>query len=196
MVNLGIVIFDDVELLDFCGPYEVFSSANRVSAEARYTVFTVAEKSPVRSNNGLEVIPHYLLDEAPGIDYLLVPGGRGTRREQDNSVLIDWLSTRAARAERVLSVCTGVFLLVKAGLTEGLTLTTHGSAFDELAEIAPDNELDRGARFLDHGRIAVSAGISAGIDLAFAAVAKHAGEAIAEAAARYMEYDWKPGSPR
>ncbi|MDJ0837940.1 MAG: DJ-1/PfpI family protein [Acidobacteriota bacterium] len=189
--NVGIVTFDDVELLDFTGPYEVFSCAARVKKDA-YKVFTIGQKHLIRSFNGLTFTPDFnVLEEAPHIDLLLIPGGRGTRTEEGNKILIDWIRERASKATRVLSVCTGVFLLVKAGLVDGLSLTTHNSAFDELAELAPDNPIERDKRVLDHGDRVISAGISAGIDMAFGVVADRLGMDDALKAAHYMEYDWK-----
>jgi len=190
MKTIGIVLFDDVELLDFCGPHEVFSSASRVLEDEPYAVITMAASEEIRTNNGLIVKPHHRLADAPSIDYLLVPGGRGTRRAQHDPTLIDWIAERGRHASRVLSVCTGVFLLARARLVDGLALTTHHSAFEALAEIAPDNPLDLEARVLDHGRVVISAGISAGIDMAFSVVAADLGTEVAHAAAHYMEYDW------
>ena len=191
--SIGILIFDGAEILDFCGPYEVFSTAGRVGGDA-YHVFTVAEKTQIRSNNGLVVVADYDLENAPRIDVLLVPGGMGTRQAITREPLIDWVRERANAADRVLSVCTGVFLLVKAGLVDGLSLTTHHAAMDELRQLAPENPIDEEARFLDHGRIAISAGISAGIDLSFHVVSQRLGEEKAVAVAHYMEYAWQPNA--
>src|SRR5262245_11274843 len=136
--NLGILIFPDVELLDFCGPYEVVSVANRFITAGAFRVFTIAENAgPVVSHNGLGVHPHHLLSNCPRPDILLVPGGRGTRALLTNSLLIDWINQIAANAELVLSVCTGSLLLAKAGLLNGLETTTHHGSLDLLRELAP-----------------------------------------------------------
>ena len=100
--NLAILIFDDVEVLDFCGPFEVFSVANRF-ADA-FNVFTIAEKGPVTARNGLSVNPHCRLADCPQPDILLVPGGQGTRAEMHNTALIEWIEKKAKTAELVLSV--------------------------------------------------------------------------------------------
>jgi len=189
--SIGILIFDGAEILDFCGPYEVFSTAGKIG-DGAYSVFTVAEKSQIRTNNGLVMVADYNLQDAPKIDVLLVPGGYGTRQAIQRSPLIDWIRERANAADRVLSVCTGVFLLAKAGLVDGLALTTHHAAMDELRQLAPDNPIDEQARFLDHGRIAISAGVSAGIDLSFHVVRQRLGVTQAVAVAHYMEYAWQP----
>src|ERR1044072_5582970 len=164
MRNVAILIFDDVEVLDFCGPFEVFSVTGRARDQKSFEVYTVAEKAePVLAFNGLSINPRYTLAECPPFDILIVPGGLGTRREIKNQVLIDWIKERAARAELVMSVCTGSLLLAKAGLLDGLAATTHHLAMDLLREVAPRTEVQPEKRFVDNGRVLASAGISAGI---------------------------------
>ena len=122
MVNtrsVGILIFDDVEVLDFCGPFEVFS-VTVVEEEEPFNVFTVAESRPITARNGLSINPTYLLDEAPSMDILLIPGGYGTRPLLENTGLLDWIRSRNRKAELTVSVCTGSLLLARAGLLEGL----------------------------------------------------------------------------
>ena len=136
--SLAILIFDDVEVLDFCGPFEVFSVANRFTEPPAFTVLTVAENaSPVVTRGGLSVNPHHCLPDCPQPDLLLVPGGQGTRKEMHNAVLTDWIRQASEKAELVLSVCTGALLLAKAGLLDGLEATTHHGAIDLLRETAP-----------------------------------------------------------
>jgi transcriptional regulator GlxA family with amidase domain len=189
----AIVIFDDVEVLDFCGPFEVFGVAGRRLPQKPFEVYAVAEKaSPVLTRNGLSVNPRYTLIDSPQPDILIVPGGQGTRREMHNQVLIDWIKERAAKAELLLSVCTGALLLAKAGLLDGLSATTHHGAVDLLREVAPHTTIQPEKRFVDNGRIMTSAGISAGIDLSLYVVARLLGEEIARETARQMEYYWKP----
>ena len=193
MRNVAILIFDDVEVLDFCGPFEVFSVTGRSRNQKAFEVYTVAEKAePVLAFNGLSVNPRYTLTECPPFDILIVPGGFGTRREINNPVLIDWIKERGAKAELVMSVCTGSLLLAKAGLLDGLAATTHHLAMDLLREVAPRTEVQPEKRFVDNGRVLASAGISAGIDLSFHVVAKLLGEETAAETAWRMEYDWKP----
>ena len=136
--TVGILIFDDAEVLDVCGPYEVFSVAGRRQGLEPFDVRLLAkEPGPVMARNGFVMTPHGTLREALALDILLVPGGLGTRRAQHDAELIDLIRDRAAAAELVLSVCTGALLLGRAGLLEGLDATTHHSALEELREAAP-----------------------------------------------------------
>ena len=197
--NVAVLIFDDVEVLDFCGPFEVFSVAGRRDGSNPFNVYTVAEKTPVRARNALSVNPHYTLDTCPQPDILVVPGGGGrradgtafgTRKEMGNEALLGWLKELYPRAEHVLSVCTGALLLAKAGLAENVAATTHHGALDELRRIAPNTEVRAGERVVDSGKLIFSGGISAGIDASFYLVAKLLGEEAALETARYMEYGW------
>lgn len=193
-MNIGILIFDDVEVLDFCGPFEVFSVAARPVQEAGgdpFTVFTLAERAdgqPVRCVGGLLVQPHYSLENHPPIDLLVVPGGRGTRREMDNARLIDWIRAQAARAQLITSVCTGAFLLGRAGLLEGRRVTTHWASIERLRASLPGTTVLENIRYVDEGTIVTSAGISAGIDMALHLVARLQGDDLARQVARGMEY--------
>ena len=191
MRNVAIMIFDDVEVLDFCGPFEVFGVSHDEDRNALFNVFTIAEKdAPVIARNGLSVNPNYTLETCPKPDIFLVPGGQGTRREINNSVLIDWIRDQAPDAELVLSVCTGALMLAKAGLLNGLSATTYHTAFDMLGDLAPNTQLCPGERFVDNGKIITSAGISAGIDMSLYTVAKLHGLEQAKRTAQHMEYFW------
>lgn len=191
--NLAILIFDDVEVLDFCGPFEVFSVANRFTDPPAFNVLTVAEKArPILTRNGLSVNPHHHLADCPAPDLLLVPGGLGTRREIHNPALIDWIKRTAAEAEMVLSVCTGALLLAKAELLGGLEATTHHGSLDLLRQIAPNTTVHDDRRFVDNGRIICSAGIAAGIDMSLHVVARLLGAEVAVKTAKQMEYPYQP----
>lgn len=193
--NLAILLFDDAEVLDFCGPFEVFSVASRQTDPLAFDVFTVAEKpEPIAARNGLSVNPYHTLTDCPKPDVLLVPGGMGTRKEINNRPLIDWIKRTAEDAELVLSVCTGALLLGKAGLLDGLDTTTHHVALDLLREIVPTATVHENCRFVDNGRIITSAGIAAGIDMSLHVVERLLGPDVAAATARHMEYQWNPGS--
>lgn len=192
--NLALLIFDDVEVLDFCGPFEVFSVANRF-AERAFNVFTVAERSPVIARNGLSVNSHYALADCPRPDILLMPGGQGTRAEMHNAPLVEWIKKTAGNAELVLSVCTGALLLAKAGLLEGLEATTHHGAIELLRQVAPNTTVHSDRRFVDNGRVICSAGIAAGIDMSLHVVGKILGEEVAMKTSRQMEYPWREPSP-
>jgi transcriptional regulator GlxA family with amidase domain len=192
--NVAILIFKDMEVLDFCGPFEVFSVVNRFAAPAEMNVFTVAEsREPVVARGGLSVNPQCALADCPQPDILLVPGGQGTRTEMNNRALIEWIQKSAASAERVLSVCTGALLLAKAGLLDGLETTTHHGAIELLREVAPRTIVHGDRRFVDNGRLICSAGIAAGIDMSLHVVENLLGAEIANQVAGHMEYPWTSG---
>lgn len=193
--NAGILIFPDVELLDFCGPYEAFSAATRDGAPY-FNTFTVAEHAgPVASKAGLKFIPDYTFSNAPKIDILVVPGGQGTRREIDNPAVIDWIRNVAGSSELTTSVCTGSFLLGKAGLLQDGKATTHWGSIERMRETFPDIEVLENVRWVDDGTVVSSAGVSAGIDMSLHVIERLCGPGAAESSARLMEYDyWQPTS--
>jgi transcriptional regulator GlxA family with amidase domain len=189
--SVGIFIFSDVEVLDFCGPFEVFSVAGNQIAPDSFEVFTVAERGgPVLARNGLEVVPKHAFADAPKIDLLLIPGGQGTRPLVKNEAVLGWINGQAAQAELVLSVCTGALLLGKCGLLDGLPSTTHHLALDLLRELAPKSTVHGDRRVIDNGRIITSAGVASGIDMSFHVLARLLGQETAEKTARYIEYPW------
>jgi transcriptional regulator GlxA family with amidase domain len=192
-----ILVFDEVEVLDFCGPFEVFSVTGGRQGLKPFDVCTVAEReTPVRARGGLSVNPAHSFESCPRPDILLIPGGMGTRREMNNPRMLQWLRGHAERAELVLSVCSGALVLAKAGLLNGFKATTHHDALDELRAIHPDIAVDGQQRFIDNGQVIVSAGISAGIDMSLHVVARLLGREQAIETARYMEYEWtSDGSP-
>jgi transcriptional regulator GlxA family with amidase domain len=195
-LSVGILIFDDVEVLDFCGPFEVFSSAraaDAAEATALFRVFTAAERADVvRCRGNLLVQPHFTIADHPPIDLLVVPGGWGTRREARNAALLDWIAAQDQGSTLTLSVCTGAFLLAARGLLDGKPATTHWASLDRLAEGYPAIEVRRDVRFVDAGHVVTSAGVSAGIDMALHVVERLRGPAVAAATARNMEYT-RPG---
>jgi transcriptional regulator GlxA family with amidase domain len=196
-LRVCILIFDDVEVLDFCGPFEVFSVTGGRQGLAPFEVCTVAEEvKPIKARGGLSVNPAYSFENCPRSDILLIPGGPGTRRELNNQKLLCWIKTRADDAHLVLSVCSGALLLARAGLLDGLTATTHHGALDELRVINPNGRIDHSRRFVDNGRIIVSGGISAGIDMTLHVVARLLGTDQALETAKYMEYNWNHGCTR
>ena len=187
-----IVIFDEVEVLDFCGPFEVFSVTGGRDGQRPFEVCTVAEdEKPVTARGGLSVNPAYSFENCPPPEILLIPGGPGTRTKLHNARMLNWIRDRAAAAELVLSVCSGALLLAKAGVLDGLTATTHHGAVDELRAINPNVRVDHTRRFIDNGRVIASGGISAGIDMSLHVVARLLGKEQELETARYMEYDWK-----
>jgi transcriptional regulator GlxA family with amidase domain len=192
--NVAFLIFDEVEVLDFSGPFEVFGVTGvRDQGERPFHVYTVAEKAgPVLARNGLSVNPTFTFASCPPPDILLVPGGRGTRREIHNEALVNWVRVQAARVELLLSVCTGALILAQAGLLDGLAATTHFLAFDELRALAPNTTLCPDERYIDNGKIVLSAGVSAGIDMALYVVGRLLGEERANETARCIQYDYWP----
>ena len=188
----AIVIFDEVEVLDFAGPFEVFSVTGRRRNLEPFEVFTVAERlAPVAARNGLSVNPRYSFANCPPPEILVVPGGFGTRREMKNPMMLEWISRVAPACELVLSVCTGALVLGAAGLLDQRNATTHFMAFDELRAVAPHASVHEGHRIVDNGNLILSAGVSAGIDMSLHVVARLLGADVARETARYMEYEGK-----
>ena len=190
--NVAIVLFDDVEVLDFAGPFEVFSVTDELNDYQIFEVYTVAsEQRPIRARNGLSVNPDYDFEGAPTPEVLIVPGGAGTRLLLRHSASLNWITIRAASADLVLSVCSGSLVLAAAGLLDNLEATTHHQVFDELIKLAPSARVHRDRRFVDNGKVITAAGISAGIDMSLYVIAKLLGRGFAEATARYMEYPYE-----
>ena len=192
----GILVFPDVEVLDFCGPFEVFAvtrldERKRREEPSPFAVFLVADGTdPVVTAGGMKVLPEYGLDDCPPLDILVVPGGWGTRRAMNDGRLLGWIGERAREVEILASVCTGALLLGKAGLLEGRRATTHWRALDWMEELFPATRVERERHFVAEGALFSSAGISAGIDMSLRIVARLCGEAVARAAARQMEYPY------
>src|SRR5881392_1698278 len=156
--NAGILIFDDVEILDFAGPFEVFSrtrlvpdpESRRSEDSAPFHVFTVEKTAaPIRTTGGLRVIPHYGFADAPRVDLVVVPGGWGTRALLHDAETLDWIRRAAAEARKVTTVCTGSLLLAKAGLLEGRHATTHWGALDTLDSLKAGVTVEREYRVVD-----------------------------------------------
>ena len=195
-INVGILIFDGVEVLDFAGPFEVFSrtrltpgaEARRSEESAPFHVFTVARtRDPITATGALVVVPAHGFADAPPIELLVVPGGFGTRPLLHDEETLDWIRRTAASARQVTSVCTGALLLAQAGLLEGRRATTHWAALDLLDSLGAGVTVDRSSRVVDDG-IITSAGVASGIDMAFHLVETLFGRAVADETARYIEY--------
>jgi len=194
--NVGILIFDNVEVLDFAGPFEVFSrtrlqpgpEARRSDDSAPFRVFTVARSAaPVVTTGGLRVLPHFAFADAPSIDLLVVPGGFGTRALIHDEDTLAWIRRVAASARKVTSVCTGSLLFARAGLLEGRRATTHWGAHDLLQSLSDRIKVERDLRVVDDG-IITSAGVAAGIDMAFYVVETLFGRDVADETAHYIEF--------
>ncbi len=198
--NVGILIFDGVELLDFAGPFEVFSrtrlvaglDSRRDEASAPFEVFTVAaRRAPVTCTGGLVVEPRYAFEDVPRLDLLVVPGGLGTRALLHDTVTLDFIRRTAQSARRLASVCSGALLLAQAGLLEGRRATTHWGALELLESLGRGVRVERDKRVVDDG-VLTSAGVAAGLDLAFYVVETLHGREVADETARYVEYRRAP----
>jgi transcriptional regulator GlxA family with amidase domain len=200
--RVGILVFPDVEVLDFCGPFEVFSvtrldETRRREESSPFEVLLVAEhEGMVTATGGLRVLPDHTLATCPPLDVLVVPGGWGTRRESANRALLDWIRERGRHVETLTSVCTGSMLLGHAGLLDGRRATTHWRALDWMRQSFPTVTVEDKLHVVEDGDIITSAGISAGIDMALRVVARYHGETIARATAKNMEYTFPDSNAR
>ena len=196
--RIGLLLFDEVEVLDACGPFEVFSVAGRVARRDRpgapppFEVVTLSAEptTTVRARGGLPIVADRLLAGAPPVDLAVVPGGVTTRIEDDEAVL-GWIRGAAAAGSVVASVCTGAFPLALAGLLDGRTATTHWEDQAQLRARFSAVTVVGDRRWVDHGSVATSAGVSAGIDLALHLVERLTDEQLAVATARQMDYPWR-----
>jgi transcriptional regulator GlxA family with amidase domain len=187
--NVAIVIFNQMELLDFAGPAEVFAAADHGQA---FKVYTVAENDkPIKSQGFVTITPQYTIENCPRPDILVIPGGNSTSVSKSQKMM-DWVKEVSQNAERVMSVCTGAFVLAKAGLLDGLEATTHHSAISSLRRNHPNIKVRTDVRVVDNGKILTAAGVSAGIDGALHVVSKLRGQKVAQKTAEYMEYNWRP----
>ena len=200
--RVGILIFPAVEVLDFCGPYEVFS-VTRLDEERRraesspFEVLLVAETTdPVVATGGLRVIPDVTLEACPPLDILVVPGGWGTRAEMSNQRVLSWIAERARGIETLTSVCTGAMLLGQIGLLDGRRATTHWRSLEWMRQSFPSVTVEDKLHVVEDGEVLTSAGISAGIDMALRVVARYCGEAVGRATARHMEYPFPDDNRR
>jgi transcriptional regulator GlxA family with amidase domain len=191
--KVAILVYDGAEVLDFSGPFEVFAVTSELNRDALFDVALVAQtRDPVRSVNGMLVVPNLTYEELPDPDILVIAGGSGSRRAMSDPALLRWVSGAMRSAEIVLSVCSGARILAALGLLAGREVTTHHQVFEHLQELEPTAVLNRRARYIDTGQIITTGGISAGIDGSFHVVARLLGRAIADGTAAYMEYTRAP----
>jgi transcriptional regulator GlxA family with amidase domain len=200
--RVGILVFDDVEVLDVCGPFEVFSVARLDEARRReepspFEVLLVAERlAVVTASGGLKLTPDVTTATCPPLDVLVVPGGWGTRRELHNAALVTWIGERGGQVETLTSVCTGAMLLGRAGLLDGRRATTHWKSLEWMRETFPRVTVETDLHVVEDGHVLTSAGISAGIDLALRVVVRCHGEVVARATAAHMEYPYPDDNRR
>ena len=192
-LNIGIAVFEDVEELDFVGPWEVLSYWSLLWPDDEVKVFTVArQEGPVKCAKGLRVLPDYTWDTAPNIDVLIYPGGQGTRVQVNDQGVHGWLDEVKGNGALMTSVCTGALVFAGAGLLHGRPATTYWASFDELVAIDPSINPDREARFVDDGEVITAAGVSAGIDMALHLVARLHSTERAKEVRRGIQYDPEP----
>jgi transcriptional regulator GlxA family with amidase domain len=196
--TVGIFLFDNVEVLDFAGPFEVFSTASRVKSRLEpdaprpFEVITISEKlRPIRARGGLLVQPGFGFTDHPALDILIVPGG-DVSLELKRAEVADWIARTAPGTRVTASVCTGAFLLGKAGLLNGKRATTHWEDVADLRALFPEVQVETSHRWIDTGQVITSAGISAGIDMSLHIVRRIEGKELAVSTARQMEYEWHP----
>lgn len=194
-MNIGIYIYNDAEVLDFSGPYEVFSTASRISKDSKpFDVFMVGESGEtVTARAGYRVIPDYGFHNHPEIDVLIIAGGLHSG-EMENALAINWISEQAKRASIVASVCTGAFLLAQAGVLDAHRATTHWEDISDLQGMFPDLAVVEGVRWVDEGDILTSGGISAGIDMSLHLVGRLVSHELATRTAKQMEFSWTTNS--
>jgi len=189
--NVGILVFDDVEVLDFAGPFEVFSVTSQLNDFKPFQVFTLSQSiMPIRAVNGLKVVPDYSIDDHPVIDILILSGGQGTRKLLTDNRFLQWIQKVHATTQLTICICSGARVLAKLGLLNDKPFCTHHEVYEHIQEIAPLGIPQRDKRFVQSDeRLYTSGGISAGIDLSFHIVEKLLGEKVASDTAFYMEYD-------
>lgn len=197
--TVGILIYPDAEVLDFCGPFEVFATT-RLNEETRRETgspihqFLVAEtKDVVRASGGMRLLADVDFASCPGLDMLLVPGGHGVRALLHQPDYLDWLQKMAPQVERLASVGTGSLLLAEAGLLEGKSATTHFHSVDFFRERYPRTSLLPELPMVVDGNITTASSIRAGMDMALYLVAQTYGQSIAREAASQMEYPYPDG---
>lgn len=192
--NVAVVIYRDAEPLDWTGPYEVYNDAasfGHLGGKNAFNVYIVSKTTQPLNAQGLVIVPTYSIENAPRPDIVIVPGGPSDNLIND-AAFYAWTKTAMENAEITQTVCTGAFVAAKAGLLDGLEVTTFHGAIDGLAKKYPKTTVRNGRRFVDNGRIVTTAGISAGIDGSLHVIARLLGRRTADQVASYMEYHWVP----
>ncbi|SDS65035.1 DJ-1/PfpI family protein [Halopseudomonas xinjiangensis] len=196
-LRVRIMLFPEVEILDFAGPYEVFSVASRVAQRdglLPHPAFVVeavsGSRSTVSARHGLGMVPDVDFDDAAAADVLIVPGGVVAQPLNDPASL-GWLQRACSEAGIVASVCTGAFLLARIGLLTNQRVTTHWEDIPGLRSAYPELDVVESVPFVDLGNLLTSAGISAGIDMSLHLVGRILGPKAAKATARQMQYAWE-----
>ena len=192
--NVAIVIYENAEPLDWTGPFEVYNDAagfGSANGQRAFRVYTVSKTTAPLSSQGMKVVPDYSIADAPQPDILIIPGGQSNNVSNDVEFM-NWIKSVAPKTQITQTVCTGAFVLAKAGLLDNLEVTTWYGAIAHLREAYPKVTVKDGRRFIDNGRYVTTAGISAGIDGSLHVIARLLGRRNADNVARYMEYHWTP----
>lgn len=198
VAQVGILVYDGVEVLDCCGPFEVFTTASRVASRLGWTIapfqvhMIAAARPTVVARGGLRLVASHSIHEHPPLDILIIPGGLTGAAEAD-AHLIAWLTGATEKTAVTASVCTGAFLLATAGVLNGQDVTTHWEDVEDLERRFPQVRVKRHRRWVDEGAVITSAGIAAGIDMSLHLVRRQEGEELAKATAHQMEYEWRSG---
>jgi len=189
MKKIGMLLFDGVEILDFAGPYEVFSVTRNSDENGMFEVSTISKNGQkISARNGLSINVDYSISNAPSFDIFIIPGGFGTRPLLNDKEVLSWIKETYENTDIVMTVCSGSLLLGKLGILGNRPFCTHYMAYKEMEEIAPLAEPQKDKRFVQSGKLYTSAGISAGIDLAFHLLEKLHGKEMAIQTAKHMEY--------
>lgn len=191
IINVAILVYNGVYVLDFTGPLEVFYDSYSKEGKHLFNVYTVSEDSSLNAHSGLIIKPDFNINNCPKSDIFIVPGGDlGLLKNQPG--LKKWLVNTAKESKTLMSVCTGAFILADAGLLDNLTITTWHGALDNLKKMVPTANVVKGVRYTDNGKVVTTAGVSAGIDGSLFVVSKYYGKEVADATAKYMDYEyWK-----
>ena len=191
--RIGVFIFDGAEELDFAGPWEVLASWALNHPEDGVEIFTVAQsEGPVACAKGMRVLADYTWENAPQIDVLIYPGGKGTRPQVGDQAISEWLTKTASSAQIMASVCTGALVFAANGMLDNMAATTHWGNLDQLAELGDGIEVRPHDRFVDNDFVITAAGVSAGIDMALHLVARLASVERAKQVRHYIQYDPEP----
>jgi transcriptional regulator GlxA family with amidase domain len=188
-LKLTLLCFEDMEVLDFAGPFEVFSVANQLED---YTLMDIAVVSKdggiITARNGLKILPDTGIHEVINTDILIIPGGDGTKRILEDEVLMSWLDKLIPQSRIAFSVCSGARILARLGYLDGKPFTTHHEVFEDVQKLTKEGIPVKDQRFVDLGSIMTAAGISAGIDLSLHVVKRLWGDPVQNRVIRYMEY--------
>ncbi len=190
--NVGLLIFDDVEVLDFAGPFEVFAVSSEIHDHSLFNTFLVSETNEVvKALNGMLVLPNYHFENAPKIDILILSGGSGTRIISKNDNYLRWVKKQYQSCEYLLSICSGARILSNLGMLEGKEFCTHQEVYEEITENIPSSIPQKEKRFTHFDNVYSCGGITAGIDLSFEIVKKICGDDVYNRTLKYMEYNIK-----